>query len=622
MSVIPILLMFICLVAYLQARYRQQYYFLLVYISTELTLIVAYFMGFGIRGTVPYFLMSFPIFALAYNPISRHVKILSIQVLLICLLFITEFIFPDWVLNPYTSELNVYVDYSLSILSCIGLMFIGIYFLRKSYDELLKKNDEQKELIEENSKHKSMYFINLSHEIKTPLTLIENYLNRYIDRKGEDEELLVMRRNIGKMRRDIVTYLNIENIGRGKMLYADAEVFSLDKFLSEKLEYFSHYANSEHITINNDIEPSVLIKASSDGIDQVLNNLLDNAVKYTPNQGLIHVTLKKETSTAKVIVRNSGAIISADELTHLFEPFYQLSRKKMNAQGIGMGLYTVKSIIDTIGGEISVTSNESIGVEFLISLPLSTENIPTTNPSISLPEITVAAQTTKVSDLTYYTNRSTIMIVEDNADMLRFLAEEFNKTYNVFVAENGVVALQKLENIPIPDLIVSDIMMDEMDGYELFEHTLANNRLAHIPFIFLTAKNEPATKAQGYEMGALDFIAKPFSINDLALKVKSIIDYKARTTNVSLQNMKQKFLESQQLQSKQQANDIFNSNALKYNITTREKEVAQLVKQGLKYDDIAKKLNISEHTVNRHVQNMYDKTNANTKFGLIEKLFN
>jgi DNA-binding NarL/FixJ family response regulator len=160
-----------------------------------------------------------------------------------------------------------------------------------------------------------------------------------------------------------------------------------------------------------------------------------------------------------------------------------------------------------------------------------------------------------------------------------------------------------------------------MDGYELLEKTLADERFAHIPFIFLTAKNTSEEKISGLDMGALDFITKPFSISELKMKIKTIISQKERISEAAIREIKKQFTDAQHLSKKQKNEEIFDINALKYNLTAREKEVITYIRQGLKYEKIGEILHISERTVTRHVQNIYNKTDSTTKIALIDKMF-
>jgi DNA-binding NarL/FixJ family response regulator len=227
----------------------------------------------------------------------------------------------------------------------------------------------------------------------------------------------------------------------------------------------------------------------------------------------------------------------------------------------------------------------------------------------------------KAVDSAYSVNKPCLLVVEDQNELLSYLVGELHDNYNVFVADNGLTAIERLGTMPVPELIISDIMMDKMDGYELLEKTIADERFAHIPFIFLTAKNTSEEKISGLESGALDFITKPFSIVELKMKVKTIISQKARISEAAIRELKKQFTDTHLSNKRQKNEEIFNINALKFGLTAREKELVAYIRKGLKYETIGEILHISERTVTRHVQNIYVKTGSTTKIDLIDKMF-
>jgi len=582
---------------------------------------LVYFNSGGIKGPTPFFVILLFVFGLLYSPQNKHFIIFAFLTFSFFVIFLIENRFPQLVINPYKAQNVLQINLFVGFMSCICTSFASIYFLRKSYNTERNKNQQQKELLEKAAHQKSIFFINLSHEIKTPLTLVENYLDKYIERKGEDSELVIMRQNIQKMRRDILDYLNFENLERGRISYDKQEVLSLSSLLQEKTNLFIVYAKNKGIILNCNIEPDIHVKANLKGIEQVLNNLLENAVKYTPEKGEINVDLKSDESNAKFVVQNSGIVIPADQIPHLFEPFYQLSQEKQNAQGMGMGLYIVKKILDFTGGQIQVSSSIGQGVVFSVMLPLSTTYGTIEQQAVGTIVPNISPVMPKAKDSAFSVDKQSLLVVEDQNDLLSYLVGELSENYNVFVAENGLKAIKRLESMPIPELIISDIMMDKMDGYELLEKTLADERFGHIPFIFLTAMDTSKEKISGLGLGALDFITKPFSMEELKMKIRTIINQKTRISEAAVREIKKQF-NSEHLVSKKQKNDeMFNMNALKYNLTAREKEIVTYIRQGLKYDDIGKILHISDHTVTRHVQNIYQKIDATTKIGLIDKMY-
>lgn len=607
-------------VFYAIARFRNRYFFLGYYFFLVFFGLIIYANDNGIQGSISIMMIVPLILALTYTHTKWHLRILGFHLVIYLIAFSMDLWFPWLITNPYVSKRMLYMDLIVGITFTAILCFLFINFLRKSYDHERELNRSHTAKLEKVNEQKSQFFINLSHEIKTPLTLIDNYLEKYIQRKGEDEELIIVRHNIKKMRRDILEYLNIENLENGNLSYEKQEVVYLSTFLQEKIILFMPYMESKGVKASCQIEPDVYAKVNPAGIDQVLNNLLDNAVKYSPEGGIINIGLKAESKSCSLTVRNTANYIPDDQLAYLFEPFYQLSGKKLNAQGIGMGLYIVKKILDSIGGRISVQSSKDDGITFNVSLPLSHNRDEAITPELSIPLINQKLNSSLISDSKYLTTRMNLFVVEDNVDLLKYLTEELSDEYNVFIANNGKTALERLETIPAPELIISDIMMDEMNGYEFLERTLNDDRYAHIPFVFLSAKDTLEERVTGLKLGALDFITKPFSIFELKMKIKAIIQERKRISEAAIRGAKKEFASSYS-GARQKTEDAFEVNVKKFNLTEREKEIALLIKQGLKYVEIAEKLHISEHTVTRHVQNIHSKTNSTTKIILIDKLF-
>jgi two-component system, sensor histidine kinase ChiS len=526
----------------------------------------------------------------------------------------------DFIYNMYTETAYRSLLLAIGMFVCMSVIFVFVYFLRKSYDAEKEGYQRQEVLLKKKSNQKSMFFINLSHQIRPPLTLAGNYIEKYIDRKGEDKELVMIRQYIQIMRRDILGYLDFEKFERGIFIDDKPEVFLMGELLEEKITIFKCYADHKNIILNYNIESDVYIKANPKGAGQVLNNILENAVLYTPEHGEINVNLKNEEDVVKLIVQNSGTGIPPVQIGHLFEPFYQLPGEKQNIHGIGMGLYIVKKILDNTGGQIEVNSSKESGTVFTITFPEGTkgEVTPLQVSSTITPVITKI--TSKVSDSAYSVKKPCLLIVEDQNDLLGYLVDELSTDYNIFVADNGLTAVNRLETIPVPELIISDIMMDQMDGNELLEKTRADERFAHIPFIFLTAKDTIEEKISGLASGALDVVAQPFSMGELKMKIKTIICQKERISEAAFRQAKKQFTDGLLIKRKQEDDEMLNENAIKYNLTVRERELITYIRQGLIYEEIGEKLHISRNTVIRHMQNMYRKIGVSSKLELIDKL--
>lgn len=381
------------------------------------------------------------------------------------------------------------------------------------------------ESIDEASKLKTTFFINLAHETKTPLTLISNYLEKYIQKTGLDDDLIIIKQNIDKLKIDMLNFLDSEKLEKGQVFYRHDEVLNLSRITVEKLPLFKEMARRKKITISADIGPDVYIKADSFAVDRILNNLLDNAVKYTPEGGKVFVTLAMDAGKILCIVRNTGNPIPQEQIDRIFEPYYQLSHEKRNIQGIGMGLNITRKVIETMNGSIRVQSSSETGTEFRVILQGYSPNPGDTIITTGVPNDTIqlTTGTSKEYKTKPRTSPVTLLVVEDNPDLLSFLEESLSAKFNIHTARNGLEALSKIKSIEKPDLVLSDIMMDGMDGIELCRAFSENPQTHGTPFLFLSAKTSLDDKLKGLSAGAIDYINKPFSIQELTLKIDSII---------------------------------------------------------------------------------------------------
>jgi DNA-binding NarL/FixJ family response regulator len=295
---------------------------------------------------------------------------------------------------------------------------------------------------------------------------------------------------------------------------------------------------------------------------------------------------------------------------------------------MGLGLPIVKKVVDGLAGEIVVESNPSLvsGTKVLIILTkhdLKAEDIPIqSSKEASSPNYQFADYAIEDSD--YFPERRSIMLVEDNKAMLHFLCTKFRGKYNVYYALNGADALKKLHELPvIPDLILSDIMMDKMDGFAFAQVISEQANYNHIPIIFLTAKSTPTDRLKGLKLGAIDFISKPFPFEELNQKIETILlnisKQQTAILNSSILNLKT----LKNLNNENQTvtyDSKFEQNIRLLNLTNREIEIAKLIVKGKTYREIATELFISEKTVTKHIQNMFEKANVSNKVGFINKL--
>ncbi len=490
-------------------------------------------------------------------------------------------------------------------------------------EEVNKRTKELEKLNEQ----KTNNFINLVHETKTPLTLVKNYLEEYIDKYGSAEELDIIKGGVDKLTTDVINLFDIERFTKGMNVYRHDQVSNFSNILKNSLSLFEYYCKRQKIKCDKSITDNIFIKADPNAINRIVNNLIENAIKFSNTGELIEISLTAIKDKIIFKVSDTGIGIFPEQQNKIFEPYYQVSNKKPSLQGMGLGLPIVKKVIDNLGGEIHVESNpaKTQGTKVTVTLDRyilkKTDTLLETSTGSKLSMHVL--EDYDVHDSSYLPGKRSILLVEDNKAMILFLFNKLNIKYNVFCALNGAEALKKLYDLPvIPDLILSDIMMDKMDGFAFAKIISEQKMYNHIPIIFLTAKSTPTERLKGLRLGAIDFISKPFSFDELNQKIETVLAninrQKEAILNSAISNLKTfKNFEANGLPID---SSNFQENCKLFNLTNREIEIAKQIAKGVVYKNIAKNLFISDKTVTKHTQNIFEKVGVSNKVELINHL--
>jgi len=483
------------------------------------------------------------------------------------------------------------------------------------------KRTKELEIINE---QRTNTFVNLAHETKTPLTLINNYLEEYISNNNPSEELDIVKRNLDKLSSDIVNLFDLEKFNKGFAFYNHDLVCNFSEILNDSIMLFKQYANGSSIEIRTTIADNIFIQADPLSINRIINNLIENSIKFSNSGSFIEVTLKKMGDAFQFSVKDYGTGIPVDLQAKVFEPYYQITNPKTNTQGMGLGLPIVKKVIDDLNGNIKLISNPKIspGTEMLITLNQYTLLNNETFISKVVPKSVATTKEELIIDEAIFDEaKQTILIVEDKITMLNYLLKKLGEKYNTYAALNGNDALKKLKELKtLPDLIITDIMMDKVDGYDFAKIISKSSSYSHIPFIFLSAKAAFNDKLQGLKLGAIDYVPKPFSIAELLQKIDSILLYAGKQKRAIWNKAFNIVNSNNNPHKKDDSSGAFEQNCELYHLTTREKDIAKLICQGQKYKDIGETLFIAERTVTKHAQNIFEKTQVSNKIELINKL--
>jgi signal transduction histidine kinase/DNA-binding response OmpR family regulator/ligand-binding sensor domain-containing protein len=433
--------------------------------------------------------------------------------------------------------------YAVFILAVI-ILISRFYLKRQQLRHALEIEHLQKEQLTEMDRMKSRFFANISHEFRTPLTLILGPVTRLISKTTDPadlEDLTIMQRNARRLQRLIDQLLGLSRIEASQMKLRTTEM-NLVSFVRGYLQSFESAARQKGISVvfNADL-PEIKAYIDMDKMEKVLYNLFSNALKFTPEGGRIEVSVGQLDSWTVISVSDTGAGISPEHLPFIFDRFYQADDSDSRFQeGSGIGLALAKELVELHHGKIHVESTPGKGTRFTIILLTGKDHLEEeeilpdgsateyfSEKSDLLIDEEIAGRTTndlQVIDksLAQLDERPVILLIEDNADMRYYIRSFLMNDYRVVEADDGVEGW-KTALKHIPDLVVSDVMMPHMDGYEFCKKLKSDERTSHIPVILLTAKAEFVDKLTGLETGADDFITKPLQPSELMARIKNLI---------------------------------------------------------------------------------------------------
>jgi len=391
------------------------------------------------------------------------------------------------------------------------------------------------------------FFSNVSHEFRTPLTLIvgpiENLLKNIKD-ETQKIQLNLIKRNANRLLRLINQLMDFRKIEEAK-LEMNFEKRNLVDFIKNIFDSFNHEAKERKIDYSF-IQTCSSLEAwfDQDKLDKIIYNLLSNAFKFTQDGGSISLSLIVDEASAKysevhvertieIIVKDSGIGIPKESQQKIFDRFYQV-KNNLFTQGTGIGLSLTYELVRLHNGNIYLESESNVGSTFTVILPLWIEEseLPSSssvlkrdnrNETETIIESTKELITKNDNENNNGKNLRHLLIIEDNPDMRLFIKNEFKDIYKVTEAHNGIVGIEKALK-EIPDVIICDVMMPGIDGYEVCRKLKQDEKTSHIPILMLTAKSSEQHTIEGFESGADDYIAKPFSSTILNVRIKSLID--------------------------------------------------------------------------------------------------
>ena len=474
--------------------------------------------------------------------------------------------------------------------------------LEEQRDTLSEQRDQLIQLshqLEEATHAKLVFFTNISHDFRTPLTLVADPVEQLLadkDLSGDQHRLLLLvQRNVNILLRLVNQILDFRKYENGKMEYTPVAIDMLQCFENWN-ESFLAAARKKHIRFSFDSMPDTDYHTLADveKLERIYFNLLSNAFKFTPENGKVTVRLsaqeKEGQNFFRFTVANTGSLISAEHICSIFDRFYKID---MHHAGSGIGLALVKAFVEMHGGTIQVESDERQGTMFTVELPVCscTSVADTLSLEVSEQDLPVEfSEDEEEQELGYDSSRMSVLIIDDNADIRSYVHGLLNAEYSVIEAANGSEGIRKAMKY-VPDLIISDVMMPGMDGIECCRRLKSELQTCHIPVILLTACSLDEQRIQGYDGGADSYISKPFSSQLLLARIRNLID--------SHQRLKQFFGDRQTL-AKEDICDLDKDFVEKFKTIIEEK----MSDSGLNVEDLGKDMGLSRVQLYRKIKSL------------------
>jgi signal transduction histidine kinase/ligand-binding sensor domain-containing protein/DNA-binding response OmpR family regulator len=444
----------------------------------------------------------------------------------------------------------------LGLVLVLGIIFWNrykTYRIRARNDELqsivnmrtlqLEKQKTEAErmatALHETDQKRIRFLINISHEFRTPLTLIINPVEKIISKIADYPEISSLLRTISRNSKSLLNLINqvldMRKLETNNMTLEVGQ-HNIHAYLQNIYESFMPLAESQKISFSfNTNLKNDLMWFDAQKIERVLINLLSNAFKFTPNAGAIELqaTKSEHDDFVTIKIRDTGIGIPNDKIEFIFDPFYQVKSEKANAAyGTGIGLNIAKEFIMLHQGSIDVTSTVAKGSCFSITFPIQKECFKTDEITYTIHAKAISAEKVDVASIENSStdeivikapkNASLVLLVEDNADLRLFVKQNLSAFYKVIEAPDGVIGYAMVKD-KHPDLIISDIVMPNMNGFELCEKIKTDEEVCHIPVILLTSQNEEDKQLHGLAIQADDYITKPFNIQILNARIQSIL---------------------------------------------------------------------------------------------------
>ncbi|MEL7532852.1 MAG: ATP-binding protein [Bacteroidota bacterium] len=404
-------------------------------------------------------------------------------------------------------------------LALAALLVLFVWYLQQLRRQ---KIEAEAQRLNELDQVKTRLYTNITHEFRTPLTVIQGMADKVLQQpdKWLKNGMNMIQRNNKQLLGLVNQLLDMAKLESGKLAlsYKQADIISLLLYLAESFEALAE-AKGVNLIVKTEQE-SFVMDHDPDRLTEVLSNLLSNAIKFTPAGGEVLLSIRPESDQLHILVKDTGLGISEEDLPHIFERFYQADDSiTRSGAGTGIGLALSHELIELMGGSISVNSELGQGAEFQLSLPVQ-------NEAETLADQVFDWDTTEAATFLPIASKQEdlprLLLIEDNPDVLNYLSACLEADYQIEVAPNGIIGIEKALEM-VPDLIISDVMMPGKDGFEVCASLKADLRTSHIPIMLLTAKADQDSKLTGFRQGADAYLPKPFLEEELLLRMQNML---------------------------------------------------------------------------------------------------
>ncbi len=466
-------------------------------------------------------------------------------------------------------------------------------------DLLITKIDQEKS--EELTQSKLRYFTNISHELLTPLTIISCLIEDFnLNFPNKFKQYSIMKSNVSRLKRLLQQILDFRKVESGNMKLGVKQLDLIEFVNNIRWNNFEPLFAQKKIQFTIDTPDQLIAWFDADKIDKVLFNILSNAIKNTAKNGKINITIqteiKNETEYVKIFISDTGCGISPEKLPFIFNRFFG---NEMSLESNGIGLSLTKDLIELHKGSISVESQLNIGTTFVVEIPIDSNAYSLSERESGIVETMLFptemledGEGIKKENGQKKNNDILLLLVEDNVDLLMILGNHLSRLYRVIQAKNGIEALKVMQENEI-DLVVSDVMMPEMDGNTLCKTIKEDIEFSHTPVLLLTAKNQISDRIDCYNAGADAYISKPFEMDVLEARINSLI--------LNKQKKNKEYQSSLVINPKNYDNDSIDGNFLRQAISVVEENLANFE---FTHEQLIDAMNSSKSTLYRKIKSL------------------